>query len=370
MPDGPVADIISSGRDPDRRRPVAWRLLAGTAAVLVAGGVAVHLIVGGSAHRPHHTGQGPQSSAALAAPTMLRGTPLRPGAAPSTLLLLGGDNLRLLNVGGQAPASITDVSLAALQGDPLGPDPAVQQIISAAGGVVALISSHGAAGLPDVGDVLFIPVNAAGAGTPRVIARANYMGLAPNHRDIWVQQAGPPWGNGPGGSPAWLVDEAGHRLSDPRSLNGRVLVAATARGLLAAGPVGTVALIDPVSGSAEHTSIPENALIVGTDADQVAWQAGSCTLRCPLHVTDVRGGPGTAIALPPHTALDSADTSDFDPACGAWPWPWTPSITRGGHRHGRLRREYRCPQAGPGSGRADTGRHASRRAGGIPAGFR
>ena len=313
MPDGPVADVISSGRDPDRRRSVAWRLLAGTAAVLLAGGVAVHLILGGSG-QPHHRAQGPQSSAALAAPTMLRGTPLQPGAAPSTLLFLGGDELQLLNVRDQAPTPLTDVLQGARQGYPLGPDPAVQQITSAAGGVVALISSHGAAGLPDIGDVLFIPVNASGAGVPRIIARANYMAVAPNHRDIWVQQAGPPWGNGPGDSPAWLVSEAGRRLSDPRSLDGRVLVAATVRGLLAAGPVGTVALIDPVSGSQEHTSIPENALIAGANADQVAWQAASCTLRCPLHVTDMRGGPGMEIALPPHTALDSADTSDFDPA--------------------------------------------------------
>jgi hypothetical protein len=317
VPDMPVADIISSGRDPDRRRSsVPWRLLAGvTAAVLVVGGVAVHLIVGGSGRPPHHKSQGSLSSAALAAPSMLHGTRWRPGSAPVTMLFLGGDELRLLNVRDQGPASLTDVSPGAGRArDPLGPDAAVQQITSVAGGIVALIDSHGSAGLPDIGDVLFIPVNASGAGVPRIIARANYMALAPDHRDIWVQQAGPPWGNGPGDGPAWLVNEAGHRLSDPRSLNGRVLVAATVRGLLVQGPVGTVALLDPVSGSDEHTRIPENALIVGTDADQVAWQAASCTLRCPLHVTDVRGGPGTEIALPPDTALDSADTSDFDPA--------------------------------------------------------
>ena len=93
-----------------------------------------------------------------------------------------------------------------------------------------------------------------------------------------------------------------------------MLVAATVGGLLVEGPVGKVALVDPVSGSAEHTSIPADAIIAGADADQVAWQAASCKVRCPLHVTDVRGGPGTAIALPPRTALDPADTPGFDPA--------------------------------------------------------
>ncbi len=243
---------------------------------------------------------------------MLRGTPLRPGAAPSTLLFLGGSQLRLLNVGDQAPASLTDILLGG--GAPLGPDPAVQQITSAAGGVVALISSHGLAGLPDVGEVLFVPVSASGAGPARLIARANYMAVAPNHRDIWVEQAGPPWGDGPDASPAWLVDEAGHRLSAVRSLRGRVLVAATVRGLFVRGPVGKVALVDPSSGSAEHTTIPPDAIIAGADADQVAWQAPSGKPRCPLHVTDVRGGPGTVIALPPGAALDTADTPAFDPA--------------------------------------------------------
>ena len=298
-----------------------WRLLTGvTATLLLACGVAAHLIEGSSGRPPHHgppyhKAQDSLPSGALAAPSMLRGTPLRPGTAPSALLFLGGDELRLLNIADQAPTSLTDVLPGAGRArGPLGPDPAVQQITSAAGGVVALISSHGSAGLPDIGEVLFIPVSASGAGAPRIIARANYMALAPNHRDIWVEQAGPPWGDGPGNSPAWLVNEAGRSLSGALDLNGRVLVAATVRGLFVEGPVGTLALIDPASGSAEHTSIPEDAIIAGADADQVAWQAASCKLRCPLHVADVRGGPGTEIALPPHTVLDPADTPDFDPA--------------------------------------------------------
>jgi hypothetical protein len=197
--------------------------------------------------------------------------------------------------------------------NPLGLDSAVQQVISVAGGVVALIYGHGSAGLPDIGDVLFVPVDGRGAGPARIIARANYMALAPNHRDVWVEQAGPPWGNGPAGSPAWLVDEDGRRLSGVRRLNNQALVADTVRGLLVQGPDQKLALIDPVNGRAEGTGIPADAIIAGIDADRVAWQAAACPVDCPLHVTDVRGGPDTQIALPPHTAIDSDDTSDFDP---------------------------------------------------------
>ena len=153
-----------------------------------------------------------------------------------------------------------------------------------------------------------------GAGPPRIIARANYMALAPNRRDVWVERAGPPWGNGPAGSPAWLVDEDGRRLSGVRRLNNQALVADTVRGLLLQGPDQKLALMDPVNGRAEGTGIPANAIIAGIAADQVAWQAAACSVGCLLHVSDVRGGPDTQIALPPHTAIDSDDTSDFDPA--------------------------------------------------------
>ena len=240
---------------------------------------------------------------------------MRPGIARPALLFLGGGGLRLLNAGGQAPASLTDVWSGAVSGrDPLGPDAAVQQVASVSGGVVALISGHGAAGLPDTGDVLFIPVSASGAGVPRVIARANYMAVAPGQRRIWVEQAGPPWGNGPADSPAWLIDEAGHRVSGPLDLGERVLTAATVKGLLLQGPAGVLTLTDPADGSAEAAGIPQNAILAGADAYQVAWQAASCPTRCPLHVTDLRGGPGTEIALPPHTALNPDDTPDFDPS--------------------------------------------------------
>ena len=140
------------------------------------------------------------------------------------------------------------------------------------------------------------------------------MALAPDHRDVWVEQAGPPWGNGPASSPAWLAGEDGRRLSGVRRLNNQALAAATVRGLLVQGPDHKLALMDPVNGRAERTGIPANAIIAGTDADHVAWQAAACPLDCPLHVTDVRGGPDTQIALPPHAVMDSGDTSGFDPA--------------------------------------------------------
>jgi hypothetical protein len=316
MPDELAYDVISGGRDPDHRRAAPWRLLAGVAAaMLVAGGIAFHLISGPSGPVPPRKPQASPSPVALAAPSILHGTPLRPGGAPGTLLFLGGEELRLLNVRDQAPASLTSVLQDA--GDarnPLGPDPAVPQVISVAGGVVALIYSHGSAGLPDIGDVLFVPVDARGAGPPRIIARANYMAPAPNHRDVWVEQAGPPWGNGPAGSPAWLVDENGRRLSGVRRLNNQALVAATVRGLLVQGPDQQLAFMDPADGRAEGAGIPANAIIAGTDADHVAWQAAACPVECPLHVTDLGGGTDTQLTLPPHTVIDPGDTSGFDPA--------------------------------------------------------
>ena len=323
VPDEQASDIISGGRDPDHGPAVPWRPLAGaTAVVLVAAVIAFRLITSGSGHPAPYKTPGSPSSVALAAPTMLHGTPLSPGDAPAAALFLGGQELRVLQIRGRAPAAPPASMLptarvlptAGNTNDPLGPDPAVQQIISAAGGIVALILSHGQAGLPDIGDVVFIPAGASGAGTPRIIARANYMALAPDHRDVWVEQAGPPDGNGQAGSPAWLVGEDGRRLSANRDLGDRALVAATVRGLLVQGPDQQRAFIDPQTGGAEPTGIPENAIIAGADADQVAWQAVACPLRCVLHVTDARRGPATEIALPPHTAVGPNDTADFDPA--------------------------------------------------------
>ena len=53
----------------------------------------------------------------------------------------------------------------------------------------------------------------------------------------------------------------------------------------------------------------------------MAWQATSCELRCLLHITDLRGGPATAIALPPLTAVDPNDTAGFDPAGQRFAFP-------------------------------------------------
>jgi hypothetical protein len=315
VPDGPPFDVIRSGRDPDRRDPGrGWRLAAVAVAVLITCGIAVHLVLGGSSRPRHHAAGSFRSPAALAAPPMFHGTPLRPGIARPALLFLGGGGLRLLNAGQHAPASLTDVWSGAVPAQaPLGPDAAVQQVTSVSGGVVALISSHGSAGLPDTGDVLFIPVNASGAGAPRVIARANYMAVAPDQHRIWVEQAGPPWGNGPADSPAWLVDEAGRRLTHAIDLDKRVLAAATVSGLLVQEPSRKLTLINPANGSAKPAGIPHNAIIAGADASQVAWQAASCTTSCSLHITSMRGSPGTEMALPPHTALNPNDTPDFDP---------------------------------------------------------
>ena len=196
--------MISGGPDPDHHRTGPWRLLAGAAVVvLFAGAIVFHLISGHSGAVPPKPPSSP-SPVALQAPSMLHGTPLRAGDAPSTLLFLGGADLRLLTVRAKAPVSATSVvPVAGDATDPLGPDPAVRQIISVTGGVVALVYGYGSAGLPDIGDVLFVPVDASGAGSPRLIARANYMALAPDGRDVWVEQAGPPWGNGPAARPGW-----------------------------------------------------------------------------------------------------------------------------------------------------------------------
>jgi hypothetical protein len=223
--------------------------------------------------------------------------------------------LRLLSVGLRAQPSLTEVWPGGIAArDPLGPDPAVQQVVSVAGGVVALISSHGSAGLADVGAVVFIPVTGTGAGAPRVIGRANYLAVAPDRRGIWVERAGPPWGNGPAASPAWLIDEAGRRRSAALHLGHRVLVAATVAGLLVQGPSRALTLTGPAGGRSRPSGIPQDAIIAGADAGHVAWQPAFCTTRCPLHVTSLRSGVATEIGLPPHTALNPGDTPDFDPA--------------------------------------------------------
>jgi len=284
-------------------------------AALIVGGAVFRLSADHPVPAPAPRPSASPSPVALAVPMMLHGTPLRPGDAPGTLLFLGGEDLRLLPVSQRTPAlTVNAVPYAGDARNPLGSDATVQQVIAVAGGVVALVDSDGPGDLPDVGDVLFVPVGAHGAGQPRVIARANYMVAAPDGRDVWVEQAGAPWGNGPASSPAWLADPAGGRLSGVRSLNDRALVAATTRGLLVQSPDHTLALMNQANGHAESTPIPTDAVIAGTDKDQVAWQTADCPADCSLHVTDVGGGQDTQIALPPHTVIDPNDTSDFDPA--------------------------------------------------------
>ena len=50
-------------------------------------------------------------------------------------------------------------------------------------------------------------------------------------------------------------------------------MAATVRGLLVQGPDQKLAIMDPANGRTGRTGIPANAIIAGTDADDVAWQA-------------------------------------------------------------------------------------------------
>ena len=246
---------------------------------------------------------------------MLHGTPWRPGSAPGTVLFLGGEQLRILNVPRQGPAPLTGVPLGGRGGE--------QSARARSGGAADQLGGRrrGGAGVRRRPGrprrYRRCPVCAGqcvGSGPPRLIARANYMAVAPNRRDIWVEQAAPPWGNGPASSPTWLVGEDGRRLSGARGLNGRVLVAATVRGLLVKSPDQKLALVDPVNGRTEPAGLPADAIIAGADADHVAWQSASCGLRCPLHVTDVRGGPDAEIPLPAHTAINPDDTSDFDPS--------------------------------------------------------
>ena len=262
-------------------------MLAGVAAaVLIAGGIAFRLISGPSGAGPPRNPRPRRPRWRWPYRRSFTGRPCGRVSRASALLFLGGDGLRLLSVGQRAQVSLTDAWPGArIARDPLGPDPAVQQVASVAGGVVALISSHGSAGLADVGVVLFIPVTGSGAGPPRVIARANYLALAPDHRGLWVEQAGPPGATGRADSPAWLIDEAGHRVSGPAtSVTGSwsrpPSVACSSRDLSRA-----LTLIDPADGRARPSGIPPDAIIAGADAGHVAWQPAFCTTCCPLHVT-------------------------------------------------------------------------------------
>jgi hypothetical protein len=305
------ADVLSSGRDPGRppRWPVRWRLVAAAAVALIGAGITIGL---------RQTDQlSPPNAAAAeqppAVPAMLGGVPLRLDASLGTLLLGGPGELRLLNADDQATAALgwANGLLGVSGSSRLGPSPAVRQIASVSGGVVALLGSEAAEGYPAIGAVFFIPVTSRGAASPRLIARASYLAVAPNQRDIWVEQASAPPGRGPGRT--WLVDESGRRLSPALWLHGQVLLAATVRGLLTQGPSGQGAsLINPANAVVRPAGVPGDAFVVAAGPDDVAWQPASCGGPCPLHITSLRDGSDTVIPLPPLTLPDD------DPALAAF----------------------------------------------------
>jgi hypothetical protein len=297
------ADVLSSGRDPDQppRWPVRWRLVAAaTAVALIGAGITIGLRATGQLSPPNAAAAEPPT-----VPVMPGGARLRLDASLGTLLLGVPGELRLLNAGDQASAALgwANRLLGVTGSSRLGPSPAVRQIVSASGGVVALLGSDAGGGYPAIGAVFFIPVTSRGAAAPRLIAWASYLAVAPNHRDIWVERAGASPGRGPGG--AWLVDESGRRLSPVLRLHGQVLLAVTVRGLLTQGPSGRGAsLIDPANGVMRPAGVPGDAFVVAAGPDDVAWQPANCGGPCSLHITSLRDGTDTVIPLPPRTFPD------------------------------------------------------------------
>jgi hypothetical protein len=311
VPDRPSPDVISGGHDPDRRSRLPRRLLAGAALVLLAAFLGFRLLAGQpGGHGPHPRPQPSPSTAGLSLPLrpILHGAPLATGEAGSAVLFLGGQDLRRVTIEPQRP-SAAGAPVAASTGLPLGPGAAVQQIVPVSGGVVALLAAHGLDGLRDVGAVIFVPADPAPAQL-RVLATANYIAAAPGGSSVWVERAGPPWGNGPPGSPAWQVDLSGHRLHGTLKLGHAVLRAVTSQGLLTAELGGQV-LISQADGARHSARIPAGALILGADADHVAWHAASCQGGCTVRVTDLRSGTSAAYPLPPGTAVDLADNAAF-----------------------------------------------------------
>jgi len=310
------ADILSSGRDPGQ--PSGWRvpgrLVAAAAAVaLIGAGIALGLLLAGQPGPPSAATAGVQ---AQTVPALLRGAPLRPDPSLGTLLLGGPGVPRLVNAGDQVPGALGWANgLLGVSGPSrLGPSPAVRQIAPLPGGVVALIGSDATGGYPAIGEVFFIRLTARGAAAPRLIARANYLAVALNQRDIWVERASAPPGRGP--DLTWLVDESGRRLSPALRLHGQVLLAATVRGLLTQGPSGQGAsLVNPASGVVRPAGVPGDALVVAAGPDDVAWQPAYRGGPCWLHITSLRDGTDTVIPLPPGTFPDDYPApAAFDPA--------------------------------------------------------
>jgi hypothetical protein len=317
------ADILSSGRDPRPSRwRVPWRLVAVAAVALIGAGITLGLLL---TRQPVPPVAAAAANQAQTVPAMLRGAPLRSDSSLGTLLLGGPGELRLLDIGDQtsAPLGWADGLLGVKGSSRLGSSPAVWQIASVPGGVVALVSSDAGGGYPAIGEVFFIPITSRGAAAPRLIARANYLAVALNQRDIWVEQASAPPGRGPGRT--WLVNESGRRLSPVVWLRSQVLLAATVRGLLTQGPSGQGAsLINPATGVMQPAGVPGDAFVIAAGPDHVAWQPAYCGGPCSLHITSLGGGADTAIPLPPGTVPDDyPGPAAFGPAGQSLALPMT-----------------------------------------------
>jgi hypothetical protein len=305
---GDRLDVISSGPDPDRpvRRPGRWRLTAAAGVLLIGGGSAAGVLLAGQS-AGSRAGR-PSVAHARGVRAMLHGAPPGPGLVPGTELLLAGTGMRLLRAGAAtARLGWADRLLGAAS--PLGSNPAVRYLQAVAGGFVALLAGETGCCRPAVGEVFFIPVTSRGTAAPRLIAHASYLAVTPNGRDIWAQWASPP-------GDTWRTDRSGQRLSPMLRLPGQILLAATGRGLITGSARGRrVRLVSTASGAALSTPVPSGALIAAIGTGQLAWQSSPCArLSCPLHITSLRTGTDTTIALPKGTqtngqpgAFDQAD---------------------------------------------------------------
>jgi hypothetical protein len=272
-----------------------------SAIALICAGIALGLVQTG---QPRPTTAAGQTQAIAA---ILHGAPLRPGPRLGALLLGGPGELRLLKLSNRVPATLgrTHGAPGAIWSGPLGSRATVPEIASVSGGVVVLLSDDAVTGYPAIADVFFVAVTSRGLAAPRLIARANYLAVAPNRRDIWVEQTGAPLGRKPGR--AWLIDESGRRLSADLQLHSQILLAATAGGLLTQGPSGEGAsLISPASGAMRPAGVPGNALVVAVGPDDVAWQPANCGDPCSLHITSLRHGTNTVMPLPLGTLPDTS----------------------------------------------------------------
>jgi hypothetical protein len=288
----------------------AWaRLTAGAAAAALVAAGAVGLLSGGGQARPAGTSLGrPRFPAELPMPglggpaqpsALLSGTPILP-QSPSPTLVLGGADVRLLSAGGQFVAALgwpTRVPRATGFRS-LWQSPGVREVDAVPGGVIALLGGDGAEGDRAAGDVFYVRLGPGGAATPRLVAQASYLAVAPSRRETWLERTG-----AGGRDVIWPVSDTGRRLSADLVLHRQTLLGATARGLLTQGPTGLGAnLINPATGGRLVVGVPSYALIDAVSADAVAWQPVSCGAPCHLHITSLRDRTDTVITLPARTA--------------------------------------------------------------------